>query len=441
MADKRATPEAPHHLREDAHKGPRRKKRAPPTIDLTAREVESVPPESSPHHAAGEPSHPDPMPESHSGADAGDTNGGKAKVTRSGGLGGAMFAGGMAGAVIAILLMVALWFTGLMPGRNAGSADRIAALESHVRDLQNRPGAGDGKVVTALSERLSKIEQTLANMPAREPAVAERLAAADNAMNSLGVALTALNKRSDDTAGNAAKALERADAAAKAVSELRASTEALKSASAGIAPAELDALQKRIAALEQSAKVALEQIAKASSADNAARLALGAAALREVVRSGAPFAAELKDVQSLGAGEKELAPLAPFAATGVPDDKTLAHDLAALLPAMLKASDAQAPAGGFLERLQANAGKLVRVRPVDAPPGDDASAVLARIEIAAAKADIAGALADLAKLPDGARAPAAGWIDKAEARQAALTAARRLAVDTARALAPQAGAK
>ena len=75
----------------------------------------------------------------------------------------------------------------------------------------------------------------------------------------------------------------------------------------------------------------------------------------------------------------------------------LTQELRALLPAMLKLSGAQAPEGGFLDRLQANAGKLVRIRPVDAPPGDNASEVLARIEIAAAHADIGRALIDLGR--------------------------------------------
>ena len=94
--------------------------------------------------------------------------------------------------------------------------------------------------------------------------------------------------------------------------------------------------------------------------------------LRDAVLVGAPFADELAAVKSLGGDDKALAPLAPFATTGVPTAQSLAHELHALLPAMLKISGASAPEGGFLERLQANAGKLVRIRPVTAPTGDDA---------------------------------------------------------------------
>jgi hypothetical protein len=53
----------------------------------------------------------------------------------------------------------------------------------------------------------------------------------------------------------------------------------------GLSPAEVDVVQKRIAALEQTAK--------AQPPDSPARLALSAAALRDAVLSGVPYAAEL----------------------------------------------------------------------------------------------------------------------------------------------------
>lgn len=429
MADKRTTPEAPESP--SAGQGPRRNKRVPPTIDLIAQEVKPAPPDppaqepDPPPHAAGEQSKPDPMPEFVSNADATGGNSDTARPEAKTKLSEAALAGGIAGATITIVLIAALWVSGLMPTRNGGTVIMT-----------------DNKTIDTLSERLAKVEQAIAKLPPGEPAVAERLAAADNAMRSLGVALTALNKRSDDASANAADARKNAEEAAKAVTELRASIqEVVKNTSAGTAPADLDGLQKRIAALENSAKSARDEIAKTSSADNAARLALSAAALRDAVLRGVPFASELGEVKSLGADDKALAPLTPFADSGVPGDQALVHELAGLIPAMLKASGAQAPSGGFLERLQANVSRLVRIRPVDAPPGDDASAVLARIEIAAAKADVAAALADLAKLSDVVRTPAKDWIEKAKARQAAREAARNFAADAARALGPRAGAQ
>jgi hypothetical protein len=410
MADKRRTPETPQNAAEDAGPGARRKKRAGPTIDLTATEV--PPAQETP------PRDPPPSPAPEPPAAPADSLLGSRIDTGT-------YVAGAAGAFAMTLILVALWLTGLLPVRYAAA-----------------PATTDAKSIDALARRVGKIEDAVAKLPAGDAGMADRLAAADNAMKSLGVALTALNRRSDDNAANAKQALERADAASKAVTELRASAQdAAKNGAAGISPAELDALQKRLAALEQSAQTAHEDIAKAATADNAARLALSAAALRDAALSGAPFTAELAQAKSLGASDKEMAPLAPFAPIGIPSAQALAQELRALLPAVLKVSGAQAPPDGFFERLEANAGKLVRIRPIDAPPGDDVPAVLARIEIDAAKADVPAALADFGKLSDAARAPAQVWIAKAKLRQAALVAARRYAADTARALGPSSAPK
>ncbi len=425
MADKRTTP--------GPAAGASRRKRAAPTIDLTATEV---PPPAAEQPAAD-----------HEAAPAGKrqpTNGSSRRSWSWLGVNiKAPALAGAAGAALMMLILFGLWLTGILPIRYAGPAAtraQMTALEMQPHDLQNRPaGAADTKSIDALTGRVAKIEDAMTKIPASDPGAAERIAAADNAMKALGLALTALNRRSDDIAANAALARERAEAAEKAVTELRISVQDFaKITSAVISSAELDALQKRVAGLEQSAKIAREDIAKTTT-DTPSRLALSAGALRDAVVSGAPIAAELAQVKLLGADEKALAPLAPFAASGVPTQAALAQELRALMPGMLKLSDAQAPAGGFLERLQANAGQLVRIRPVDAPPGDEASALLARIEIDAVRADIAAALTGLAKLPHATRAPASSWIAKAQARQAALMAAVQFAAETARALAPPPG--
>jgi hypothetical protein len=101
---------------------------------------------------------------------------------------------------------------------------------------------------------------------------------------------------------------------------------------------------------------------------------------------------------------------------------------------MLQAASAPPSGGSFIERLQANAENLVRIRPVEAPSGDDRGAVLTRVERLAAKNDIAGSLAELNKLTPEARAPFQSWIAKAEARRKAVDASRRLASDAVAAL-------
>ena len=64
----------------------------------------------------------------------------------------------------------------------------------------------------------------------------------------------------------------------------------------------------------------------------------------------------------------------------MPGNAALGQELAAIVRPLLRGIGPDAGArAGFLDRLQANAQKLVRVRPVDEEPrGDDRAAILAR---------------------------------------------------------------
>lgn len=418
-----------------------KRKREAPTIDLTAKDV--TPPAATPEppsaaqEAPAETSSPSPPPEESAPAEA-DASPAPAMPASQNVQWANVITAGVAGGIVVAVVFSALWYGDVLPVRSASNdnAAPIASLQQQIQALQNRPApAVDTKAIDAVTQRVTRMEDALKNLPKADGNVAERLAAAENAMKSLGVALTALNQRSDDATANATRAREQADAAEKAVTQLRGSVQDVaKDASSAVVPAQLDALTQRLTALEQTSKAAREDIDKTVAQEKATRLALSAAALRAAVTSGAPFAAEQAQAKALGASDKYLAPLSSFGASGVPSAAALAQELRPLLPQMMKLSGAQAPSGGFLERLQANASRLVKVTPVDAPPGNDASAVLARLEVEAAQADIVGAIADLGKLSEAARAPAQSWIAKARSREAALAAARDLAADTVRAL-------
>lgn len=409
MADKRATPEAP----QDADADPRGTKRVAPTIDLTATELAA-------EAAAGAPppGDADAPPEQPAASKTADT----AKRGWSANIGGIVIAAG-AGAACMVLVLFGLWLGGVLP---------LATTNSSASNAQE---AALEKQIAALGQRVATLEATVVKLPAGDAGVGDKLAVADNAMKSLGVALSALSHRTDDTAANAAAARKAADAAEKAVADLHtAMKDAAVNAPGTVPRADIEALDKRIATLEMQARATREALSRNTGNDNAARLALSASVLRDAVALGAPYANELAAVKSLGGDDKALAPLAPFAATGVPDKMAMAHELTALTPAMLKLSGVKAPSGGFLAKLEANASRLVKVRPLSAPQGEDVSTLLARIEVDAANADIAAALADLEKLPADVRAPASAWIEKARARQAAIDAARRFAAAAARRL-------
>ncbi len=430
MTDKRKAPDAPEG----------RRKRAAPTIDLTATEVpaeETASPEAPPHAEEAAPA-AQPASEQQPEREPGPE---REPVHRA----GVFSVAGFVGAAMVVAALAALWAAGMLPiapGGNGQDAQvealqkQIAGLQQQMQHLQNRPAATpDAKAVDALRQTVRKLEGDIAQLPRGDATTGARLTAIDNAMNALSAGIGALNKRSDTIAAEAHEAQASAAKAEKAVGDLRDSVQhAAKEASAAVDPAQLDALQKHVAALEQSLAAARGEIAKASATDRTARLALSAVALRAAVASGHPYQAELAQAKALGADEKQLAPLAQFAASGVPAKSALAHELRALIPALLKTSGAQEPPKGFLERLQANAGKIVRFSPINAPQGGTPADRLARIEIAAAHDDIHAALADLDKLPQEARAPAQAWIDKVKAREQALAAARAFAASTAHAL-------
>ena len=294
MADKRTTPEAPEEAPQAAPEEPRRKKRAGPTIDLTATEVPPAQPGAAP-----QPDPPTATSEPPPNAAQAET-----PPTQTGGVfGAAALAGGVAGIVAVLLVLLGLYFSGLLPLQQATSTTTTAQVAAGSQSLD------------ALTQRVGKIEETIKNLPLGDAGVAERLAAADSAIKSLGVAVAAINRRSDDIAANASQARQRADTAQKAVADLQTSIKA--NAPAGAARADIEALDKRIAALESATRSAQADIGKIatknSGNDSAARLALSATVLRDAVLAGAPFADELAAVNSLGGGDKTLAPLAPFA--------------------------------------------------------------------------------------------------------------------------------
>jgi hypothetical protein len=390
----------------DADSTPRRR---PPTIDLTAKEVETERPSQT---SGGPQAGTDHAPE-------GDATGprlpwGLADPPKSYALAAA------AGAIATAAIIAGVWLVGFAPGRGPPTAATASTATAPVPDTA---------AVGEISARLDKIQGALQARQA-DSALATRVAAAEAETKALGDTLAALNRRLDEIAVTARGALARADAASAAADASK------KAAQTGVERGDLDALANRIAGLERAVKSLGDDVARrpASADDRAARMTVAAEALRAVVERGAPYQAELAAMKSLGVEESALAPLEPFATDGVPSNAALARELAALTPALLRASGAAPSDGSLLGRMEMSAQKLVRIMPVDAPPGDDAAAVLARANAAAARADLDAALADIARLPEAARSLAEPWTKKAQARDSAIAAGRRIAADALAAL-------
>jgi hypothetical protein len=409
-------------------------RRKPPTIDLKATEIEG--------RAA------DPVDQAAAAGNQLEVESSKEtppkdvlsdraqKPPRGRGTWSALAAGAVGGAVMALLFLAA---DILLPrdGGVRGLVARLAHVDGASREVASQAPAHSmqGGAIDALAGRLGKLESDVAtSRPAPDAGAANRLAAIEGELKALGESVGGLGRRSDEVTSAAREARQRADDTAAALAELarRAPPGPADGAARARLEGDIQTLTSRLATVEGGQKANEAEVAKhvgRQGHDRPGRMAVAVAVLNVALERGEPFAAELAAVKSLAADPKLVTPLEPFAASGVPTAAALARELTALMPALHAAAAPPPRDGSFLDKLQSNAQKLVRIRPLDEAPGIDPAAILARIGARAARGDVAGALADLAELPPAGRAPAGAWIEKAKARSAAVESSRQLAAD------------
>jgi hypothetical protein len=405
--------------------------RRPPTIELAATEIDG--------------------PSDKSAAGATDTAEQKVADSRAPASSGRRFASQIASALLGAAIMAgiaaALWFTGVIPSHETAPGVTATSANSNesapAAPASNPPpspppspaAAQNASIPPDLTARLDKIERTI-EAQRSDPALGSRIAELAAQTKSLGDNFAALTRRVDEIAATSQSAAKQADIALKGADAAKSASEVASKDQ--VRHEDIDALASRIMALESAVKglaAATAPLASAGANDRAARLTIAAEALRAAVERGTPYQAELNAVQSLGVDQKATAPLEPFAASGVPSAAALARELEALAPALQQASEPRSTDTSFLERLKSNAQKLVRITPLNAPTGNDPQAMVDRIRLDAAHTDIGAALADLNGLPEAAKPVAAAWSKKAGAREAAVAASRKIAVDALAALA------
>jgi hypothetical protein len=358
-----------------------RARRPPPTIDLEATEVSAEPQDT--------------------GDDAGPRR--SSRRLSMAAISTAAIAA-VTGACAAALVIAVAWLLG-WPGQTASPAPAApAASASAVDDLAAR-----------VANVESKTSQPAA--PSPDPAAAARLDAQDKSLAALRAELAGLRAQTD---------------------KLASAINDGKSAPGESAAADLSVINERIAGLERAARAQSAEIAQGSArpADDVPLRRVVAAALLDVtVRTGEPFAPALAAAKSLAPNPDALKPLDGFAATGVPNPFNLSRELLALVPKLSPPAPDNATTGsGLVERLKAGAAKLVRIERTDAV-GNDRGAIVARVTAAALRNDFNEARRELKTLEPADRAAAQAWIDKADARDAALAASRQFAADALTALA------
>jgi hypothetical protein len=331
---------------------------------------------------------------------------------------------------------------------------RIEDLSARISRLESAPppppapdpakAETDAAEIKELTARLARVETSLAAIPppaAPDPTLANRLTAIEAALKPIAEHVAELDRLNADNATTVQEARERAETVAKAMADVnRADADQDKLHQS--AKAEIEGLNGRLDAVETLAKAIRDQVAESAApkADEPLRFAVVAAGLRFALERGEPFTAELAAAKAVGVDPAMLAGVAPFAAAGVPNPPELFRELTGLVPEMLKVSAPAGPDGNYLDRLQAHAEKLVRIRPAGDRAGDDPATVIGRIDRDMARRDLAGVLVEIDKLPAPAQAIAEPWRKKALARQAATAFSAQLAAASFSRLGAPAGA-
>src|SRR5258705_11632313 len=362
-----------------------RAKRAPPTIDLEASEISG-----ETRKASGEPQ-PEPASEPASRA----TEPASSPVS-------AWVIAMVSGAVAASLAIAVAWVLGWPP-------------------VPTTPPAApqvDIAVIDGLAARIASVESKTGKPPAAtpDPAAAARIETLEKSIAALRSDLAAARAQSEKLAADAKAATGEPSSSAL----------------------DLSAINERIAQIERATRAQGAEIAQenAKPADDVPLRRIVAAALLDVlVRTGDPYPAALAAAKSLTDNADALKPLDGFAASAVASAAHLSRELLTLVPKLSPPAPADAPTGtGIVDRLQAGAAKLVRIERTDAV-GNDRGAIVSRVTAAALRNDMVEARRELKTLSPADRTAAQAWLDKSEARDAALAASRQFAADAMAALA------
>ncbi|MGL4813045.1 MAG: uroporphyrinogen-III synthase [Beijerinckiaceae bacterium] len=272
--------------------------------------------------------------------------------------------------------------------------DMVSATQRQVGDLVRRVDLLDGvaKVpydIVALQKRLDEIAARKVDSPEIEPV--QRKAVANEA------AVADLRSQLSESQGQVA-------AATRALAELRT----------------------KLASLENR---------PLPDTSRPVRTHALATALAAAFQRGAPYRAELDAMQTAGGDPALLTPLAAYADKGAPGGAALGRDFAAVLPAVLKAIAPPADDTSVIGRLRAMVGGAIKVRPVGSSADASPAGLVARIEAALPRGQIADALTAWQALPDGVKTASAAFGAALKSRVEAEAATRKLVEQATQALA------
>ncbi|WP_038035775.1 COG4223 family protein [Thermopetrobacter sp. TC1] len=345
----------------------------------------------------------------------------------------------------------------------------VAELDKRQKALTNAAGTTGKQAIAEVSARLNSLEKRIQELSAAiesgkgasEKALrtsqgnAQRIAALDKTLKDVQTRLAALSAGLDALArsggaqeGEAGGTQATAAASAviavklagleKAVEELQKRLSAVENrVSSPTIPedvkkrladinARLDALQKRLQAVADTASsaqntarnalAAIDKLKKAQAGAQPPAVGIAFAQLREKVLSGAPYAAELERMKGWLPGTAALDALSAYADKGLAPEAELIRQLADLarhFEDQRRQALEEARKQGLLGNLKARLGEVVKVRRADST---DWAEALAQARTLAQTEGLAAAVRDLEARPGEKPREVAAWLQAAKAR-------------------------
>jgi hypothetical protein len=328
---------------------------------------------------------------------------------------------------------------GALGQQGAPPAD-LGAVEGRIRELEATRSAVD--------QRLQALQGTAEQAAARADEALNRPVPAPSAPQN-DAALTELSDRLSALEGRVQAAAQEAAGAAQNVTNAATATQALdrrltdvdrrladlegrlgdQQQRAAERERRLTEQDQRLAALSQQVT---QESQGAEAASQAGIRVILSERLSEALQNGRPYPEVLEGLRKAGTDQARLAPLEPFAQQGAPTAAALAQSFEPLGATILR--DERSASGAWSDRLLGMMEQVVTVRRVNEPGSAGVSSLIARIEQALERGNVAEAVAAWEALPEPARRTSEEWGRQAKAVAEANQASQAIAANALAAL-------
>ncbi len=291
----------------------------------------------------------------------------------------------------------------------------LQAVEDRIRALEAARGAVDERlqaVQGAAEQAAARAEEALNRQP--PPAPPAPAPQNDAALAELSGRLSALEGQLQAATQNAAHAGSTAQALEQRIAE-QDQRAAERERRIGEQDQRLAALSRQLSDENRGAEAASQAGIRVILSDR----------LNEALRNGTPYGEVLEGLRKAGTDAGRLAALEPFAQGGAPTAAALAQGFKPLGAVILR--DERAATGDWSERLLRMVDQVVTVRQVNEPGSTGVPSLVARIEQALARGNVAEAAAAWEALPEPARRSTEEWGRQAKAVAGALAASQAIA--------------